>query len=218
MTVSLHDQRPHLQAIQPIWHVDGPAEPRTPQDILAFLGALIDTHAAADKAPAVPDDVALAHRDERHQTVRNAARLTDHSAETDLELLVRDALGAFRFGDAPGITINGPTVFLRPAMVGLVALALHELSINSIKFGMLGDAGRNSTLAIRWHCCDDGLFFTWRERGVPILRLATADTSGFGSAFLTTVLPERFGIETSLAILPGGIRYLAHLRDYTLRY
>jgi CheY-like chemotaxis protein len=102
-----------------------------------------------------------------------------------LEILLHEALGPY--GNA--ILTRGPPHCVLRAKDGLnLALALHELATNAVKYGALSvPAGR---VHIDWQVVDAGeaqrLRFIWQERGGP--RVAPPDRSGFGSQLLKSVL------------------------------
>lgn len=79
------------------------------------------------------------------------------------------------------IRVNGPPVALGARAALAVALILHELGTNAVKYGGLSnDAG---TVAIEWQVDETGtLTFEWRENGGP--PVVTPSRKGFGSKLL----------------------------------
>jgi PAS domain S-box-containing protein len=79
-----------------------------------------------------------------------------------------DHLAAAELGAlAPGQTAwEGPELFLTPRAANALALGLHELAANAVKFGALSvDTGR---VQLRWTREPDGGFeLTWTESGGP---------------------------------------------------
>lgn len=124
----------------------------------------------------------------------------------ELEVLVREELRAFEFGYATNIVVEGPPVRLRPDTGRFISLALHELTTNSIKFGMLGSLRGTARLHIGWTLQGDGLTLTWREEAVPVLAPLDARRKGFGQTFIQDILPRQLGSVCTFALLPGGVR------------
>lgn len=87
-----------------------------------------------------------------------------------------------------------------------LALAVHELTTNSIKFGALGaPSGR---VAVSWETFrDTGPWsrLSWREDcGAAQTRTFNAD--GFGFELLRTTLPQEIGARTLLELDAAGLR------------
>ena len=102
------------------------------------------------------------------------------------------------------VTLTGPSVPLSRNVAGSLALALHELTTNAIKFGALSTA--QGRVAVTWNENEpDGfLHLEWREAGVPVL-LTTPRTHGFGVELLENTLPYELGARTSVEFAPGGL-------------
>ena len=116
-----------------------------------------------------------------------------------------DHLAAAELGAlAPGQTSwEGPDLFLTPRAANTLALALHELASNAVKFGALsGDGGR---VDLRWTLLPKGGFeLTWRESGGPTVTPPLH--KGFGSALLDQVTGRELNGDTRVDYRPDGIR------------
>jgi CheY-like chemotaxis protein len=63
------------------------------------------------------------------------------------------------------VTASGPTAILGPAAAQSLALVLHELATNAVKYGALSvPKGR---VALNWQLTPEALTFRWSERGGP---------------------------------------------------
>jgi two-component sensor histidine kinase len=102
------------------------------------------------------------------------------------------------------VTLAGPSVPLSGNVAASLALALHELTTNAIKFGALSAA--HGRVAVAWdeNERDGFLRLEWREAGVPIL-LTAPRAHGFGVELLENTLPYEFGARTSVELAPGGL-------------
>jgi PAS domain S-box-containing protein len=106
--------------------------------------------------------------------------LTDENWQgADLRELIRDQLLQAAVDEAR-LEARGPTIRLDPRMTLHLALMLHELAINSAKYGALS-APRGS-IAVSWSVENDVLAVRWVERGGPSV---TAPISpGFGTRLI----------------------------------
>ncbi|HLH97865.1 MAG TPA: response regulator [Xanthobacteraceae bacterium] len=108
------------------------------------------------------------------------ALLTETTWEgADLRELIRDQLlhGAV---DEARLTAWGPAVQLRPQMAVHLAVMLHELGTNSVKYGAL--SAPRGWVAINWTVTGDVLNVQWVERGGP--PISALSRRGFGSALI----------------------------------
>ena len=120
-----------------------------------------------------------------------------------LSNLVEFTLEPFRATTRDRISIDGPEVWLDANKSTLLAMIIHELATNAVKYGALSvNAGR---VGITWSQTPDDPHtanFQWQELGGPIV-VAPA-RKGFGSRLIETVLRSEFG-EPKLEFLPQGV-------------
>jgi PAS domain S-box-containing protein len=116
-----------------------------------------------------------------------------------------DHLAAAELGAlAPGQTAwEGPELFLTPRAANALALGLHELAANAVKFGALSvETGR---VNLRWSRTKDGGFeLTWTESGGPTV--TPPARRGFGSTLLEQVTSRELNGETTIDYRPAGVR------------
>ncbi|MGY2734061.1 hypothetical protein [Sphingomonas sp. UYP23] len=127
----------------------------------------------------------------------------DPSGSHDLEMLIRDALREFHFGEDPRIVITGRIAWLQQAQAQPLALALHELVTNALKFGAL--SRRGGRLHISWAVVADELWFEWNETGVSVEPSMTAH-HGVGRAVIEQTLPDTLDAHTRFVLRPGGLQ------------
>ena len=114
-----------------------------------------------------------------------------------------DHLAAAELGAlAPGQTTwEGPELFLTPRAANALALGLHELAANAVKFGALSlDTGR---VHLAWKALDGGFELTWTESGGPTG--APPARRGFGSTLLEDVTSRELNGRTSIDYRPAGV-------------
>ncbi|WP_205289416.1 MASE4 domain-containing protein [Lysobacter sp. TY2-98] len=100
-------------------------------------------------------------------------------------------------------------VRLRSSTVQTLALALHELTVNALKYGALSAA--NGHLEVRWFVEHDAdrtpqLHVVWKESGLRVDPAAPVQGGGYGRELIERALPYQLGAKTSYAIEPDGVR------------
>nr|WP_244422895.1 PAS domain-containing protein [Bradyrhizobium sp. ORS 278] len=125
--------------------------------------------------------------------------------------LIRSELTAVA-GVSERVVLDGPSgVRLRSSTVQMLAMALHELVTNAVKYGALAQpAGR---LAVVWTLERDGdddrpwLHIDWRESGVdmPPPGAVPAGT-GQGRELIEQALPYQLSAKTSYRFTDDGVR------------
>jgi two-component sensor histidine kinase len=118
----------------------------------------------------------------------------------DLEEMVREELLSAMAGERA--TVEGPELRLSQNAAEALGLAIHELTVNAVKYGAL--AGASGHLAVRWELDDAGLRLEWRETRVPTMD-PKPKQSGFGREWIERGLPYQLGARSELEFLPGGI-------------
>jgi len=121
----------------------------------------------------------------------------------DLEDVVRMAVAAFDEPLGTRVSVEGPGLRLKaPHALGL-AMALHELCSNAVKYGALSvDDGR---VRIRWTLEPTGLIrFVWQEEGGP--PVLPPVRRGFGSRLIEEGLARELNGEVRMDYLPEGLR------------
>lgn len=122
-----------------------------------------------------------------------------------LLLLELDALAA---DGSAEITLEGPSVRIRPTLVQTLALGLHELATNARKYGALSGSG--GRLTIRWHLHEAPpmrhLMIEWREEG--LVRGAAGEPEhqgGYGRRLIERALPYSLGAQTTYHLGPNSL-------------
>jgi PAS domain S-box-containing protein len=121
--------------------------------------------------------------------------------------LVGAELQAAGGGASDRVAVEGPPVALPGEGAQPVALALHELATNAVKYGAI--AQPTGKLSVTWRIETQengaGLLVVWQESGVampdgPPVR------QGYGTELITRALPYQMGADTALEFTPDGVR------------
>jgi two-component sensor histidine kinase len=142
---------------------------------------------------------------------RLAAFATAHDSLTSanwaagsIHNVVQGALAPHRTGDGR-FSISGSDIVLGAKQALSLALAIHELATNAIKYGALSnDRGR---VRINWEQSIDGgtptFHFRWQESDGPTV--AKPSNMGFGSQLIKRVLAADFGVDVEVTYEASGL-------------
>ena len=120
----------------------------------------------------------------------------------DLDKLADDELAPYRSTQVDRISISGPKVTLEPTKAQTLALALHELATNAVKYGALSSA--SGKLALWWDVQPDVLTIHWHETAGP--ETHPPSVTGFGTQIITGSIERQLGGKTKFEWLPSGLR------------
>ncbi|WP_316160305.1 PAS domain-containing protein [Bradyrhizobium sp. SZCCHNRI20481] len=138
------------------------------------------------------------------------SRLKEHDRVT-FDDLIRSELSAVA-GGSERIELSGPSgVRLRSSTVQTLAMALHELATNAVKYGAL--AQPSGRLCVGWSLECEGaegrpwLHIEWRESGVDMPPPATMPRgTGQGRELIEQALPYQLSARTSYTFESDGVR------------
>lgn len=123
-------------------------------------------------------------------------------APADIALVVPAVMELHRdlFGR---IEMSGPHAALEPATSQGLALILHELATNAIKYGALSSEG--GRVAIDWRLiADEGrVELVWQESGGPVV--CAPASKGFGTRLIERALPAGSGNSVAHAFHASGV-------------
>ncbi|WP_426960237.1 sensor histidine kinase [Muricoccus radiodurans] len=123
-----------------------------------------------------------------------------------LRNLVEAELQAAGDGSSDRVTVEGPPVNLPGEGAQPVALALHELATNAVKYGAIAQPSGRLSVTWRVEEWEGGprLRIAWRESGVAMPDGRPA-RRGYGSELISQALPYQMGAETALDFTPDGV-------------
>lgn len=124
----------------------------------------------------------------------------------ELRALVEAELMAHLERGSHEVVVQGPPVAVPAASAQTLALALHELTTNAVKYGALHvPEGR---LSIRWdlaeHDSNRVLVIDWRESGVKVAERRPA-RRGYGSELIERALTYQLKAHSKLDFGPDGV-------------
>ena len=143
--------------------------------------------------------------DRRIQSMAAAHSLLSQSRWSGVNIadLVHSQLAPY--ATTANTTIGGPDVTLTPTVTQAVAMALHELVTNAVKYGALSSPSGH--VAVNWHQPVDGesgrVKIEWRESGGP--PVVKSAKTGYGTSLIREMIPHELGGAVNLAFLTEGV-------------
>lgn len=137
--------------------------------------------------------------------------LTRESWEgADIREVIGQAIQPFADEQDPGqISWTGPSQWLAPGAALALALALHELATNAVKYGAL--SSMTGRVVVQWEEARDGMVVVgWKEHGGPAVE--PPRRKGFGSRLLEGGLTNDLGGRPSWWFATDGVEATLPLR------
>ena len=130
--------------------------------------------------------------------------LTNSNTTTaDIHDIVSTALRP-HIATASRVSFSGPAIQLEGQKILGLALAVHELATNAVKYGALSND--DGTVTLTWAGSGDTFqSFEWVERGGP--GVAPPTRQGFGTKLIQTLVGSYFGGVVDLTYLPEGVTF-----------
>jgi PAS domain S-box-containing protein len=140
----------------------------------------------------------------RIKALANANTLFEQSHWTgaDLRSLVTQELMPYCQNDKSRTSIDGPTISLEPNVAQMIAISLHELATNAVKYGALSaPPGR---VQVEWsRTAEDRLVLRWTETGGPLV--SAPSRRGFGTGVMERVIGDQLKGEIRFQWRPEGL-------------
>jgi two-component sensor histidine kinase len=204
-SAALRESRERLEAVV------GELQHRT-RNLISVVGMMAKGTLRASKTF---DDFSATFQDRLEVLGRAQGLLfrTHEGSRVTFDELINTELSAqsIRVGEHGPVTLDGPKgIPLRSRTVQSLAMALHELTTNAVKYGALKQP--NGHLTVRWRqeaLPESGkpwLHLDWKERGVEMPPLgAKPQGSGQGRELIERVLPYQFDARTTFAMEADGV-------------
>nr|WP_246215882.1 sensor histidine kinase [Microvirga makkahensis] len=132
--------------------------------------------------------------------------LTEHNWEgTTLDRVVAMALRPHQSDRERRFEVHGPNVHLSPKTALAIAMALHELATNAIKYGALSND--HGQVSLHWKVeqknAEQRLHMLWSERGGP--PVSPPSRKGFGTRLIERGLAAELGGSVQLSYPASGV-------------
>jgi two-component sensor histidine kinase/PAS domain-containing protein len=189
------------------------------RNLISVVGATVQTILKTSKTF---DDfkASFQHRIEALGRVQGLLFRMKEDDRVTFDELIETELSAqsIAVGEDGPVTLDGPKgVQLRSRTVQTLAMVLHELATNAIKYGALKQS--NGHLAVRWRLETLGeggkpwLKLDWKESGVDMR--SVPHRSGQGRELIERALPYQFDAETTFAMEADGVHCTIALPSLT---
>ena len=121
----------------------------------------------------------------------------------DLREMIAEELLAQAAREGERLSFSGPPIRLRDKAVATMALAMHELAVNAVKYGALSSP--QGRIAVSWRVeTGSALRLEWRELGGPAPD-AAARRIGFGTELIERMLSYELDATGSLSFDGDGV-------------
>jgi PAS domain S-box-containing protein len=132
--------------------------------------------------------------------------LADEGEAVDFAVILRSELDAFDDGSEGRISLNGPPVEIPARLAGSLAMAIHELTTNAVKYGALSVFGGKveATWRVTIEATRRTLDIDWVESGGP--PVTGPSRTGFGTRLLEIVMPGQVQAKTRIEYAADGVR------------
>jgi two-component sensor histidine kinase len=136
-----------------------------------------------------------------------------HWTGADLETLARRELAAFDKSGGPRVTLSGMPLTWAARAAQPMAIVLHELTTNAVKYGALSIPG--GSLLLSWEAYrNPGLILSWREHGMS--GLTEPARKGFGIQVIEQTIASQLGGTTAFTWHDDGLECRIELPGDTL--
>jgi PAS domain S-box-containing protein len=124
-------------------------------------------------------------------------------SSANLTETIRTSIAATAGDSANRVSLGGPDMVLDPQAAVSLAMIVHELTTNAIKYGALSNA--EGTVSIEWGVSAEAdLKLIWIERGGPSVSPPTS--RGFGTRLIERGIASDRQSKVAMLFLPEGLR------------
>jgi light-regulated signal transduction histidine kinase (bacteriophytochrome) len=168
------------------------------KNALALVGALV----AQSKEHSRNISGFVADLEGRIRSIAMAHDLASRPGTFELRRLLEMEIEAFSNCPGERIVLDGPKVMLGEAAGRVMALIVHELATNALKYGAL--SGLDGMVRVEWRVgSDGGCMIEWRESGGPAVKFPGA--TGFGTFLIEHQVPFELDGRASIRYEPTGV-------------
>jgi two-component sensor histidine kinase len=130
------------------------------------------------------------------------------AGDISLEQVIGATFAPYRSQGRSAIEMSGPAVLVSHSAGTTLALCLHELATNAIKYGALSKP--EGQVAVKWDLSstpDPILTIHWIETGGPPVSEPTR--VGYGTRYMRSALTGLFGARPTFVFARGGLQFTA---------
>lgn len=121
--------------------------------------------------------------------------------DVPLRSLAAKELRPFLSDAGVDLALHGPAVDVGASAASILALVIHELTANAVKYGGLSIPG--GSVRVSWQADCEGLELQWREAGGP--EVAEPNRRGFGRSLVEHAVPYELDGRSSLRFATTGV-------------
>jgi two-component sensor histidine kinase len=123
----------------------------------------------------------------------------EHGAKASIEQVIQGALAPHQTGEGR-FWVSGPPIILGSKQAVAIAMAIHELGTNAIKYGALSNA--DGRVDITWNSSPT-FEFRWQEKNGPLV--VEPSKIGFGSRLINRIIGADLGGAVELLYKSSGV-------------
>jgi two-component sensor histidine kinase len=120
----------------------------------------------------------------------------------DFGRIVNEEIAPFKTPEIGQVAAEGPPVTLLPIAAQSLALAMHELVTNAVKYGAL--SSKQGRVHMAWNLEGESLLLNWSETGGPRVRKPTY--KGFGTRVIAASIEGHLDGKVTFDWHPDGLR------------
>jgi PAS domain S-box-containing protein len=137
--------------------------------------------------------------------------MREDSGGADIRDIVAEALNMHGLQHSAAFEIDGPSAWVDSQTALALAMVLHELGANAIKYGALSrpEGVVQTVWRVEMQDCERFLAFSWRETGGP--KVQKPSKAGFGSRLIEEALGRRGTESTRIDYLETGVEFHARI-------
>ena len=149
----------------------------------------------------------VAQLEDRLDAIIRAQAAADQHGTVNVRTLLADELFQYGASEGPHVVLTGPDVELGPRTGQLFALAVHELVVNAVEHGALGEG--KGRFEVSWDVSAEPgspLSMSWTEFSPGANLDAAPSRRGFGTEVLTRMLPYELKAKTAITFAQNVLR------------
>ena len=117
--------------------------------------------------------------------------------------ILKTELAPYLGADSSQVILSGPLVGLRADVAPIIALVIHEVVSNAVKYGAL--SVEDGVVRVKWSLNNERLQFGWQEMNGP--SVSEPERHGFGRSLIEKAIPYEMDGDASLSFDPSGVKF-----------